>query len=84
MLLSPDEVTSRGLVNAAPRDNIILELGLFVGALGRRRALMVQPEKTKLKLPTDLLGVIAIRYPDSSVQEATPSIQDIIAELGCR
>jgi CRP/FNR family cyclic AMP-dependent transcriptional regulator len=85
LLLSPDdEVTSRGVVSVAPRDNIILELGLFVGALGRRRALMVQPKNTKLKLPTDLLGLVSIRYSGSSVQEAAPSINDIVAELGCR
>ena len=85
LLLSPDdEVKSRGANSLAPRDNVILELGLFAGALGRRRALMVQPAKTSLKLPTDLLGVIPIKYSGDVVEDAASEVGKIVAELGCR
>ncbi|HJQ57996.1 MAG TPA: STING domain-containing protein [Vineibacter sp.] len=53
-----DKVLSRRQRQHAPRDNVIFELGLFIGALGRRRALAVlAPGKAnKLKIPSDLLG----------------------------
>ena len=48
LVLTPDDtVKSRGAHAAAPRDNVIFELGLFMGALGRKRvfALCENPGK---------------------------------------
>lgn len=67
LILSPDdEVTSRDVHSPAPRDNIILELGLFAGALGRMRTVMVCPQGVDLKLPTDFLGVNPIKYSSTA------------------
>ncbi len=60
--LPDDRVLSRWLFSRAPRDNLILELGLFVGAIRRRRAIMVRPSVPQLKIPTYLLRVIPIAY----------------------
>src|SRR5262245_4510048 len=39
LLLAPDDVAiSRNEQEAAPRDNVLFELGLFIGRLGRKRA----------------------------------------------
>src|SRR5688572_10572136 len=60
-ILSEDDFTeSRKGRSKSPRDNVILELGLFLGALGRRRAfaVLVPGKRTLPKMPTDLLGNI--------------------------
>lgn len=45
-----------------PRDNVIFELGLFMGRLGRMRAILMEPREEKVKLPSDLAGVTTIGY----------------------
>jgi hypothetical protein len=59
LVLTADDLTSsKGRRTAAPRDNVIFELGLFMGVRGRRRAFaVIAPNKAgKLKLPSDLAG----------------------------
>jgi predicted nucleotide-binding protein len=46
----------------APRDNVIFELGLFMGRLGRERAILLEPRNNKVRLPSDLAGVTTITY----------------------
>jgi hypothetical protein len=58
LLATPDDlVTTRGASLLTPRDNIIFELGLFMGKLGRDRTYLIHPRDAQLKLPSDLLGV---------------------------
>ncbi|MBP1804673.1 TIR domain-containing protein [Rubellimicrobium aerolatum] len=58
-----DDVTeSRDERWPAPRDNVVLELGLAMGRLGRSRALLMEPRGVDLKLPSDLLGITTIPY----------------------
>src|SRR5215831_17774460 len=45
---------------ASPRDNVIFESGLFGGALGIRRTFIIHANGSKL--PSDLLGLTAVRY----------------------
>jgi hypothetical protein len=45
---------------ASPRDNVVFEAGLFGGALGIRRTFILHADGSKL--PSDLLGLTAIRY----------------------
>jgi hypothetical protein len=45
---------------ASPRDNVVFEAGLFGGALGIRRTFILHAQDSKL--PTDLLGLTAVRY----------------------
>ncbi|WP_428661964.1 nucleotide-binding protein [Runella sp.] len=45
------------------RDNVIFELGLFIGKLGKQRVFFVVPQVAQaFHLPTDLLGVTAGKY----------------------
>jgi CRP/FNR family cyclic AMP-dependent transcriptional regulator len=57
-----DMTESRGKQWPAPRDNVIFELGLFMGRLGKSRAILMEPRDEGLKLPSDLAGVITIAY----------------------
>jgi CAP12/Pycsar effector protein, TIR domain len=47
----------------APRDNLLFELGLFMGRLGRDRAFFFFPQNRDFKLPSDLFGITALPYP---------------------
>ena len=62
VLGADDVVESRNEKSDAPRDNVIFELGLFMGALSHERTFMVIPHESDIKIPTDLLGLIPLKY----------------------
>lgn len=59
---SDDMSLFRDQVWPAPRDNVVFELGLFMGRLGRKRAILMEPREEKVKLPSDLSGITTIPY----------------------
>lgn len=82
LVLAADDVTiSRGRRKAAPRDNTILELGLFMGALSRKRTYIVAPSPLDIKIPTDLLGVTLLTYHKKRGQSIARAISPVIREL---
>lgn len=75
LVLNADDVTlSKDQVSDAPRDNVIFELGLFMGVLGRRRTFPVVAfsQSGDLKLPSDLEGHLALRL-DYAKRKADPN-----------
>lgn len=63
IVLTGDDVTiSRRKKKPSPRDNLIFELGLFMGAIGRERVFIVKPRRLDVKIPSDLLGVTCVEY----------------------
>lgn len=85
-----DDVTaSRGQDWPSPRDNVVFELGLFMGRLSRARAILMEPREEKVKLPSDLTGITTITYNfqkgDSSAALLAPAcnrLRDHITALG--
>src|SRR5262245_40076422 len=60
---SPDDnLTSRGQKYAAMRDNVVFDCGLFMGAHGRKHALLICPDTPRIKLASDLGGIITATY----------------------
>lgn len=91
-IAQPDDVTqSRGVTANTPRDNIMLELGMFIGRLSRHRTFLLEPMHEHVKLPTDLSGLITIRYKNgiaadlaSLIGPACNELRSHFAELGPR
>lgn len=88
LILAPDDTrTSRGTTRPAPRDNVVFEFGLFIGALGRQRAFAAIPDAAEVALPSDLYGVTALRYLARSdgvveTKAAADAIVDAVQRCG--
>lgn len=86
-----DHVTNaaRGVDQMAPRDNVILELGMCVGALGRKRTFVVKPEGRDLKIPSDYYGTTIIPYKEGipleeAMKPACDAIRGVVTFEGTR
>lgn len=63
LVLGPDDqVLSRGKTTSAPRDNVLFELGLFMGAIDRTRTFFIIPRDEDVKIPSDILGLNPLKY----------------------
>jgi predicted nucleotide-binding protein len=63
-VLAPSDIAvMRGTSSFVVRDNVLFELGLFIGRIGRDRTFMVAPRDVdNFHLPSDLWGLQALRY----------------------
>lgn len=77
-VFSPDDLLQiRGKEFSAVRDNVIFELGLATGKLGRDRSYILMPRTAaEIRLPTDLLGITPFTFNPSR------SDKNIVAALG--
>jgi predicted nucleotide-binding protein len=86
-----DIIETRGSRQPTLRDNVLFELGLFMGKLGRHRALLIHPNVDGLKLPSDLQGLTLLRYVpgdpgdlSTRLKPACKEIRKIVKNLGVR
>lgn len=86
-----DVVTTRNETWPSPRDNVVFELGLAMGKLGRERAFLLEPRHGDVRLPSDLAGVTTITYKyevdcdlGAALSPACNQIRDMIKKLGVR
>ena len=88
----PDDVVEmRGEKRATLRDNVLFELGLFMGKLTRHRTILVHPRVEGLRLPTDLQGLTLASYAPGGAADlparlgpACNEIRKLVATLGVR
>jgi predicted nucleotide-binding protein len=82
LVLSPDDkILSRDKEHIAPRDNVIFELGLFMGALNRNRTFVVFPRSADLKIPSDLAGVTFEPFEEGASETLTERLAPICTKL---
>jgi uncharacterized SAM-dependent methyltransferase len=71
-IFAPDDhLRIRGNEVLTTRDNVLLELGMFIGQLGRHRSFIVIATGTEkmMRIPTDLLGLTVATYDHTSYDE---------------
>lgn len=91
-VFSPDDTAIiRNQERQIVRDNIIFELGLFIGHLGKERSFIVSPRSMDdFHLPTDLLGINHASYDSqrenikAALGPACNKIRNSIKELGLK
>jgi len=90
LVLTPDDtVISKHKTMPAIRDNVVFELGLFIGKLGRKKVFIVHPRNAGIKIPTDLCGINVETYdkykyqqnPQSAIGAPCDNIRNAIEKI---
>ncbi len=90
-IFTPDDISEiREKSTPVARDNVLYELGLFTGSLGKERCFIIKPRDEELHFPTDLLGLTPTDYESnrsdknliSAVNAPCTLILNRIDELG--
>jgi len=89
ILSKDDALTIRGETTSAPRDNVVLELGLFTGRLGREHTFIIGPADFDYRIATDLLGINLGTYTSdpnktSAVRTTARRARERILKIGPR
>lgn len=92
VILGKDDcVKSRGKQYLAPRDNVLLELGICIGSLRLKNTFFVYPKE--VKIPSDLFGITTISFSDTGeidieanviVSQLLDSIKDETASMAIK
>lgn len=92
LFLTPDDdSTVRGEYLKTPRDNLVFELGLFIGHLGVDRVFLLTPHEG-VDLPSDLQGITPLKYwtdrsdkdAQNAVNPAATDIRNAVDRIGPR
>jgi predicted nucleotide-binding protein len=74
-VFTPDDtIESRGEIKKITRDNVIFELGLFVGRLTRKKAFIIQPSEKDIRILSDFSGI--------STASDNPENKNLLSALG--
>ncbi|WP_426370102.1 TIR domain-containing protein [Pseudocolwellia sp. HL-MZ7] len=75
-IFSPDDLAiMRSREQYVVRDNVLFELGLFIGSIGKDRCFIIKPRNVELHFPSYLLGITPTDYdPNRSDDNLTSSL----------
>jgi len=68
-----------GLPVSSPRDNVLIEYGLFAGILGPKRAVVCRVGDTKM--PTDIDGIVYVNVSEDKFERARLELKTWVARL---
>lgn len=77
---SDDALTIRDEKKHTVRDNVLIELSLSIGRLGRERSFIVAPSEEDLRIPSDLLGLTTLKY-DSKRKDKVAALGSACYEI---
>jgi hypothetical protein len=83
LLVTPDDLrTKRDQTDQVPRDNVVFELGMFMGRIGRERVFVAKPRAPSVELPTDLRNLNVVYYDtDRSDQDLKAAVSPAATDL---
>ena len=64
-----DAIANKKNAVYSPRDNVVFETGLFMGALGTPKIFIVYDDAIPLKTPTDFLGINLIKFNSKELKQ---------------
>jgi len=79
-----DKLTLKNVTYSNVRDNVLFEAGIFMGALGPERTILLWPSgkgSDKLRLPTDLEGLLREHYTPAKRHQSKPKLQTALASI---
>jgi len=91
-VFSPDDVTTvRGSSQSSVRDNVLFELGLFIGSIGKERCFILKPRNVELYIASDLAGINTLDFDENrrdtnlncAVNAACIKISTQMEQLAC-
>jgi CRP/FNR family transcriptional regulator, cyclic AMP receptor protein len=81
-IAEPDDIAEvRGTRVRTMRDNVLFELGLFMGKLTRYRTILVHPRVKDLKMPSDLQGLTLVPYDPGDPATVTDRIKPVCDQI---
>lgn len=80
LVLTPDDIArKKGVRLFLPRDNVVFELGLFMGTLGRDRTfILLKQQKDRIALPSDLDGITTAKFTGKDLRSASEKLREAI------
>lgn len=90
LVCAPEDLTiMREHQHPTVRDNVIFELGMFIGRLSRKRTFLISPRGAELHLPSDLRGLMPETFdpeqmtnPEAGLGPACNKIRVAMQKLG--
>ena len=82
VLMADDEVRIREQEFFQARDSVLFELGLFIGALGRKRTFIFRSNEPELRLPTDIDGILSFSFDKSKAKHKESGFRSECEKLG--